>query len=229
MSRPSDRSSPSPASESASASPACTPGEPWPLGAHRCHCGTNFAVFSRHATRLELWIFDDTRARVPSIRIALDSTRHRTGDIWHVRLDADLCGRCYMFRAIGLSPTDPRHRFDSQQLLLDPYAPLIATTSSAHALHQSIPLVGSRCAGLERRAIFGFISNRTCGTVGSSRTSTVVSGRDWAAHGPFNQPPSRRRYRHWPTLPNDGGNADMNSRIESLINYRKETNRGISQ
>src|SRR5450631_2072467 len=51
---------------------APSPGEPWPLGAHCDHEGTNFAVFSRHAMSMELWVFADAGASVPSMRIDLD-------------------------------------------------------------------------------------------------------------------------------------------------------------
>jgi glycogen operon protein len=88
-----------------------TPGEPWPLGARCDGAGTNFAVLSRHATLVELWIFDSAGASDPSIRVVLDRHLHRTGDIWHVRIGKDLRGQYYLIRAIGPSVSDPRFRF----------------------------------------------------------------------------------------------------------------------
>ena len=102
------------------------PGEPWPLGAHACCDGTNFAVFSRHATQVELWLFEVPDAPTPWLRVPLT---HRTGDIWHVRLSEDLRGRCYAFRAVGADPPSKAARFDPQQLLLDPYSRLVAHCS----------------------------------------------------------------------------------------------------
>jgi isoamylase len=108
------------------ASLTVTAGQPWPFGAHPCCDGTNFAVFSRHATQMELWLFEGPAARMPSAHIALDPKRHRTGDIWHAHVGADLVGQCYVFRALGPLTSDARHRFDPQSLLLDPYAALVA-------------------------------------------------------------------------------------------------------
>ena len=116
------------------------PGDPWPLGVHLCHDGTNFALFSRHAAGIELWVFENTTARNPALRIPLDPKRHRTGDIWHVRIGADLVGHCYVFRATGPAPPQARERFDAQQLLLDPHASLVAMFSPREALSEDAPL-----------------------------------------------------------------------------------------
>lgn len=104
---------------------AISPGDPFPLGVHPCHHGTNFAVFSRHAVQMELWLFDTPASREPSRRIMLDPEHHRTGDIWHVRLHAELMGHCYVFRAAGPQSPEVGDRFDPQQLLLDPCASLV--------------------------------------------------------------------------------------------------------
>ncbi len=108
------------------ASEGLHPGEPWPLGAHTCCDGTNFAVFSRHAIQMELWLFEAPDAPTPSLRVPI---RHRTGDIWHVRIPEDLRGRCYALRALGPEPSGTAARFDPQQLLLDPYARVIVHSS----------------------------------------------------------------------------------------------------
>ena len=125
--------------------PAYFPGDPWPLGSHSCCDGTNFAVFSRHATRIELWLFDSPQAPTPSRRVSI---RHRTGDIWHVRIAEDLRGWCYAFRACGVDPSAPRGRFDPQQLLLDPFARLIAPC----AAQQVQTIDASQLGTLRRRA-----------------------------------------------------------------------------
>jgi glycogen operon protein len=110
------------------------PGEPWPLGPHACHDGTNFAVFSRHAVQIELWVFESAGGRAPPLRVPLDPARHRTGDIWHVRVRADLSGRGYAFRATGPALAEARQWFDPRRLLLDPYASRIAEWSGPVAL-----------------------------------------------------------------------------------------------
>lgn len=107
-----------------------SPGEPWPLGAHACCDGTNFAIFSRHAQQLELWIFDTVKARTPSRRVLLDPACYRTGDIWHVRIGEDLRGRCYALRAHAPALTDVDDRFVPEQLLLDPFAAAVLPRSA---------------------------------------------------------------------------------------------------
>ena len=47
------------------------PGRPYPLGAHWDGAGVNFALFSEHATRVELCLFDDASPGVASERIEL--------------------------------------------------------------------------------------------------------------------------------------------------------------
>ncbi len=108
-------------------------GEPWPLGAHACCDGTNFALFSRHAREVELWIFDHPRDRTPSLRIALDPRQHRTGDIWHTRLGRDLLGACYVFRVIGPPANDAGEPRGFGSLLLDPMASLVVPWSDDNA------------------------------------------------------------------------------------------------
>ena len=63
------------------------PGLPLPLGVQDCCDGFNFAVFSRHAERVELRLFDDTTATEPALVVDLDPVHHRTGDIWHTLVD----------------------------------------------------------------------------------------------------------------------------------------------
>ena len=100
-------------------STAMGPGRPWPLGATVEAGGVNFAVFSAHATRIELCLFDgdrETRVDLPE----------REGDIRFGFLPGAGPGLRYGFRAHG--PWDPRagHRFNPAKLLLDPYARAIS-------------------------------------------------------------------------------------------------------
>ena len=103
-----------------------SPGVPLPLGVHDCHEGVNLAVFSRHATSMALLLFDDAGQRAPSERIELDPQQHRTGDIWHVRLQSWRPGQLYALQADGPNRPAEGHRFDAQSALLDPYASLVA-------------------------------------------------------------------------------------------------------
>jgi glycogen operon protein len=102
------------------------PGEPAPLGATVCSDGVNFSVFSRHATLLELLLFDDEAAEQPSRVIALDPKRHRTYHYWHVFVPDATAGQAYAYRAQG--PFEPSRglRFDCEKVLLDPYGRAVA-------------------------------------------------------------------------------------------------------
>jgi isoamylase len=105
-------------------------GVPLPLGAHPRSAGVNFALFSRHATSVELLLFDGPADPVPSARVPLDPARHRTGDVWHVWVKGTAHGRVYGFSVDG--PHDPALglRFDPRRLLLDPYAHALVGTST---------------------------------------------------------------------------------------------------
>jgi isoamylase len=93
-----------------------------PLGASVQPGGVNFSVFSKHATRVELLLFDREDAAQPSRTIALDPARHRTYHYWHVFVPELEAGQLYGYRVHG--PFEPQRglRFDPQKLLLDPYA-----------------------------------------------------------------------------------------------------------
>ena len=105
------------------------PGNPFPLGA-RCHDeGVNFAVFSAHATRIDVLVFD----RSGTNELACCTLPARTGDIFHGFLPGGGPGLVYGLRAYG--PWDPAtgQRFDSSKLLLDPYAREIVETKAFKA------------------------------------------------------------------------------------------------
>ena len=97
------------------------PGRPYPLGATWTGSGVNFALFSEHATSVELCLFDSFEAN--DLRIPISE---RTDFIWHVFLPDARPGQLYGFRVAG--PYEPERglRFNSSKLLLDPYAKAIA-------------------------------------------------------------------------------------------------------
>lgn len=99
------------------------PGKPSPLGATFDGGGVNFALFSEHATKVELCLFDSPTATSESVRIALPE---KTNQVWHGYLPELLSGQIYGYRVHG--PFDPArgHRFNARKLLLDPYAKEIA-------------------------------------------------------------------------------------------------------
>jgi glycogen operon protein len=93
-------------------------GRPWPLGAHFDGEGINFAVFSAHASKLELCLFDESGQR-ETARLALPG--HHV-DVWHGYLRGARPGQVYGLRAHGPWRPDRGHRFNPHKLLLDPYA-----------------------------------------------------------------------------------------------------------
>src|SRR5438105_3174627 len=98
-------------------------GYPYPLGATWTGNGVNFAIFSEHATGVELCLFDSIEATEENIRIPV---HERTDQVWHVFLPDMRPGQLYGLRVSG--PYDPERglRFNSSKLLLDPYAKAIA-------------------------------------------------------------------------------------------------------
>jgi glycogen operon protein len=113
------------------------PGNPLPLGLSRTSDGFNLAIFSRHATALDVMIFDlDTDA--PAETIGLDPISNRTGDVWHVRLSLDLHGRSYALRVDGPWSPELGHRFDSRTQLVDPYA--IALAERDHSSRRALAI-----------------------------------------------------------------------------------------
>ena len=97
-------------------------GLPFPLGATWYGTGVNFALFSAHAEKVELCIFD-ARGRRELERIELPEY---TDEVWHGYLPDARPGMLYGYRVYG--PYDPArgHRFNHHKLLLDPYAKALA-------------------------------------------------------------------------------------------------------
>lgn len=94
------------------------PGRPQPLGATFDGRGVNFALFSAHAEKVELCLFD-ARGEREIERIELPEY---TDQVWHGYLPDARTGQLYGYRVHG--PYDPAHghRFNHHKLLLDPYA-----------------------------------------------------------------------------------------------------------
>ena len=87
-----------------------------PLGATWDGSGVNFALFSEHATGVELCLFDadgrETRVPVP----------WRTNYVWHARVPGAAPGQRYGWRVHGPFEPERGHRFAPNKLLVDPYA-----------------------------------------------------------------------------------------------------------
>ncbi len=92
------------------------PGSPYPLGATFDGSGTNFALFSEGATRVELCLFGERGAETRVELVEADAY------VWHVYIPNAQPGQRYGYRVHG--PYDPSNgqRFNPNKLLLDPYA-----------------------------------------------------------------------------------------------------------
>ncbi|MGE8497482.1 MAG: glycogen debranching protein GlgX [Pseudomonas sp.] len=95
-----------------------TEGNPFPLGATWDGLGVNFALFSAHATRVELCLFDD-QGNEEIERIELPEY---TDEIWHGYLPDARPGQVYGYRVYGPYEPEAGHRFNHNKLLIDPYA-----------------------------------------------------------------------------------------------------------
>jgi glycogen operon protein len=99
------------------------PGEPQPLGANWDGEGVNFALFSEHAERVELCLFDRNGDEVERKRVELSE---RSNHVFHAYLPDVRPGQLYGYRVHGPYAPLLGHRFNPHKLLLDPYAKAIA-------------------------------------------------------------------------------------------------------
>jgi isoamylase len=99
------------------------PGSPHPLGATSSSKGTNFAIFSQDAVRVDLCFFDRDGNQTDSLTL-----RERTAHVWHGFVRDVKPGQLYGYRIDG--PWEPAkgHRFNHNKLLVDPYAKAISGT-----------------------------------------------------------------------------------------------------
>ncbi|WP_338661358.1 glycogen debranching protein GlgX [Pararoseomonas sp. SCSIO 73927] len=93
-------------------------GKPYPLGANWDGLGVNFAVFSAHAERIELVVFNANGRR----EVARYDLPECTDEVWHGYLPEAGPGTVYGYRAHGPYEPNRGHRFNPTKLLLDPYA-----------------------------------------------------------------------------------------------------------
>ncbi|MEZ5652578.1 MAG: glycogen debranching protein GlgX [Burkholderiaceae bacterium] len=96
-------------------------GRPYPLGATFDGRGVNFALFSAHASAVQLCLYEESGRR----EVARFELPEMTDEIWHGYLPDAVPGLLYGYRVHG--PYDPAagHRFNPHKLLIDPYAKLL--------------------------------------------------------------------------------------------------------
>src|SRR5215467_3319041 len=98
-----------------------TEGRSSPLGATLSFGGTNFSVYSKHATAIDLLLFDCVEDARPARVIRMDPATNRTYHYWHIFVPGVRAGQIYGYRVHGTF--DPRSgmRFDPAKVILDPY------------------------------------------------------------------------------------------------------------
>jgi glycogen operon protein len=99
------------------------PGSPRPLGATWNGEGVNFALFSENATAVQLCLFDEATAGVPTATITM---AERTDNVWHAYLPDVRPGALYGYRVDGPYEPTSGHRFNPSKLLIDPYAKAVS-------------------------------------------------------------------------------------------------------
>ena len=143
-----------------------------PLGATVSANGVNFSVYSKHASRIELLLFERADAVRPSRVIPIDPTTNRTYHYWHVYVPGVKPGQIYGYRVSGAFDPSSGMRFDGRKLLLDPYGLAVV-----------VPQSYSRDAAREK---------------GGDNTATAMksvvadsSAYDWEGDIPLHRPSSR--------------------------------------
>ncbi|KAG2494253.1 hypothetical protein HYH03_007608 [Edaphochlamys debaryana] len=150
-----------------------SPGAPQVLGAsvvsvtpggdpRDASCAVNFAVFSRHATSVQLCL---VRVKGPSaerngvapgvlqgqsvLEIMLDPLTHRTGDVWHICVHGlkDLETLCWAWRADGEILWENGKRFHPGFMLCDPYATRAVPVLLPEGAHKAAPRLPPAGAG----------------------------------------------------------------------------------
>ena len=96
-------------------------GQSFPLGATVCDNGTNFSVYSKHATGMELLLFDRVDDARPERVISIDPATNRMYHYWHVFVSGVKAGQIYGYRVNGAFDPPSGMRFDSAKVLVDPY------------------------------------------------------------------------------------------------------------
>lgn len=97
------------------------PGYPYPLGATPDKKGTNFAIFSEKATKVEVCLFEADGTQTDCVTL-----RERTAHVWHGLVRDILPGQLYGFRVDGPWEPEKGLRFNRNKLLIDPYAKAIS-------------------------------------------------------------------------------------------------------
>lgn len=177
-------------------------GRSGPLGATLSPGGVNFSLYSRHASEVELLLFNHVDDMQPALVVRLDPFLNRTYHYWHVFVSGLKAGQLYGYRIHG--PFNPSQglRFDPQKLLLDPYARGIVVPE-----------------GYSRQA-----ARQQGDTVATAMKSVVVdlNSYDWEGDAPLRHPSSQSIFyemhvRGFTRHPNSGVAPDARGTYRGLV------------
>ena len=151
--------------------PIVWPGRPYPLGSNWDGEGVNFALYSEHAEKVELCLFDESGKR-ETLRVPLPE---QTDMVWHGYLPEVRPGQLYGYRVFGPYAPEQGHRFNHHKLLLDPYGKQIQGSirwSDAHFGYR----VGSKQEDLS--------FDRRDNAAGMPKNRVIDSAFTWGADAP---------------------------------------------
>jgi len=155
------------------------PGKPYPLGATWDGAGVNFALFSEHAKKVELCLFDSPEATTEACRISLPE---KTDMVWHGYFPDIRPGQLYGYRVSG--PYDPKKgfRFNDNKVLLDPYAKELGRTP-----RWKDELFGYRIGDPKEDLSFDTRDNAACAPLASVADPAFTWGDDRSPKTPWHQ------------------------------------------
>ncbi len=118
------------------------PGSPYPFGVKRSDKKFNFAIYSKNASGVKLYI-SSSRSGTPSVDYELDPNQNKTGDIWHICV-IDLPDSFYYFYQVS-GPWEPESglTFKDDIKLVDPYAQLISGLAPWSERSDNQPIMAS--------------------------------------------------------------------------------------
>jgi glycogen operon protein len=124
------------------------PGAAYPLGATYDGAGTNFALFSEVADKVELCLFDGGDSNATETRVRLPEV---DGFVWHGYLPGVGPGQHYGYRVHGRYDPARGQRCNPAKLLIDPYAKAVSTAAEQKGMEWDESLFGYRFADPEQR------------------------------------------------------------------------------
>jgi len=101
--------------------PISHPGKSAPLGATVYPNGTNFSLFSKNASAVELLLFDRADHSKPTQVYRLSPKTNKTFYYWHIFLEGVGEGQLYGWKAYGPYAPEIGYTYDGNKLLIDPY------------------------------------------------------------------------------------------------------------